>query len=123
MEDNNIYNNFVVTRYKSASEVSWLKDIHYALTDKYYQEITGDHFEVDDPVNNSLGECIGHIIDIIECDIENREGFYALVQLVAPVNFDTLIQLGVPVENIVFDYSSWNSDSDLEYSPLEEYDD
>jgi hypothetical protein len=118
MEDNNAYSNFVITRYKSASEVSWLKDIHYALTDKYYQEITGDYFEIDDPVNNSLGEQIGTIIDIIECDIENREGFYALIELLAPVNFDTLIQLGVPVENIVFDYSSWNSESDLEYTPL-----
>lgn len=117
--NDNTYSNFVVTRYKKSSEVSWLKDIHIALTDKYYQDITGAYYEIGDTVNNSLGDSIGTIIDIVECDIENREGLYALIQLIAPVNFDTLIQLGIPIENIVFEYQGWDSGSDIEYFPLD----
>jgi hypothetical protein len=34
--------NFKITRYKSASEVSWLKDIHIALVDTYFIDMYGD---------------------------------------------------------------------------------
>jgi hypothetical protein len=116
--------NFKITRYKTASEVSWLKDIHIALVDTYFQDITEYHeevnYEIGDIVNNSLGEKVGEIIDILynlEGESE-RAGVFAKIQLLAPVNFDTLIQLGVPIENIQFDCIGWETDSDLEYTPL-----
>ena len=105
--------NFKIKRYKTASEVEWLKDIHLALVNKYYQDITEYHdelrYDIGDSVRNSLGEDVGEIIDIIynleeECKESGaRPGVYALIELYLPVDFDTLIQLGVPIENIVFD--------------------
>jgi hypothetical protein len=117
--------NFNITRYKSASEISWLKNIHVALVDTYFQDITEYqdevNYEIGDKVNNSLGDQVGEIIDIlynVEGESE-RVGIFAKIELLAPVNFDTLIQLGVPIENIVFDIRGWYTNSDLEYVPLE----
>ena len=126
MEDNiNSKENFVVTRYKNASEISWLKDIHIALVDKYYHDITDSDIVVGDAITNSLGQEVGEIIDLVDIRDENDEEeivqTFGLVHLDQYVNFDVLIQLGVPVENIVFDKHDWNVNTDSPNSDTESY--
>ena len=98
--------NFKIIRYKSASEVSWLKDIRLALVDTYFQDVTDYqeqiNYEIGNPVCNSIGEKVGTIIDVINGRNNNSEKIFVKVELISLVNFDSLIQLGVPIENIVF---------------------
>lgn len=89
-----------LTRYKTAYEVPYLKDIHVALTDTYFQR-TEVIYEIGTPVKNHLNEQVGTIIE--------SNGAYTKIKLLSPVNFTELIELGIPIENIVFDIHTWST--------------
>lgn len=120
MENNN-KNNFKVniTRYKNSSEVKWLKDIHISLVNKYYYDISDpiyDNYDIGSKIQSSDGIIVGYIIDIIT---SNRDGHeYALIEIVKHINFNTLLQIGVPIENIIFDCHDWNYNIELNINEI-----
>ena len=107
--------NFKITRYKPANEIDWLKNIHTALVNKYYFDISDpiyDEYDIGEEIHTEEGYLVGHILDVIISEKDDKE--YALIEMVKHVNFNSLIQLGVPIENIIFDCHHWNYNKDLE---------
>ena len=108
--------NVRITSYKDASEIDWLKDIHTALVNKYYQDVTDpsyDELDIGSQIMSDDGIVVGNILDFTYSQRDGEEREYALIELVKHVNFSMLIRIGVPVENIVFDCHDWNYNKDL----------
>jgi len=104
---------YCVTRYKEVSEVDYLKDIQLALVDKYYVYSADTNHEVGQLITEEEGYRIGEILDIIIND-EGKQ--YSIFRLDSLIDFNELIKIGVPIENIIFDNQGfrYNKGLDLE---------
>lgn len=89
-----------IKRIKDYNEISWLKNMPVALSNKYWLELTEDLINVIDLDYELVDQNQTPAGKVTNIDYETN---MFLCELYIPVNYTHLLSSGIPIENIVFD--------------------